>query len=165
MKSTGEVMGLDTDFSRAFAKSQLGAAMHVPKEGCVFISVKNKDKKIATELAKRLSTQGFSLLATGGTADYLKEQGLNVKRVNKVLQGRPHCVDAIIDGEVQLVINTTEGALAVEDSYSIRRSALINNIPHYTTMTGASAAVGGIEAIIDGGLEVAPLQSYFIPSS
>jgi carbamoyl-phosphate synthase large subunit len=161
MKSTGEVMGLDTDFSRAFAKSQLGASMHVPNEGCVFISVKDKDKKVAAELAKRLSTQGFTLLATGGTADYLKEQGLDVKCVNKVLQGRPHCVDAIIDGGVQLVINTTEGAQAVEDSYSIRRSALINNIPHYTTMTGSSAAVGAIEALIDGGLEVAPLQSYF----
>jgi carbamoyl-phosphate synthase large subunit len=161
MKSTGEVMGLDTDFSRAFAKSQLGASMLVPNEGCVFISVKDKDKKVAAELAERLSAQGFTLLATGGTADYLIERGLDVKRVNKVLQGRPHCVDAIIDGEVQLVINTTEGAQAIEDSYSIRRSALINSIPHYTTMTGSSAAVGAIEALIDGGLEVAPLQSYF----
>jgi carbamoyl-phosphate synthase large subunit len=161
MKSTGEVMGLDTDFSRAFAKSQLGASMHVPNKGCVFMSVKDKDKKVSAELALRLSALGFTLLATAGTADYLKEQGLEVKRVNKVLQGRPHCVDAIIDGEVHLVINTTEGAQAVEDSYSIRRSALINNIPHYTTITGSSAAVGAIEAIIDGGLEVAPLQSYF----
>jgi carbamoyl-phosphate synthase large subunit len=161
MKSTGEVMGLDTDFSRAFAKSQLGASMHVPNKGCVFMSVKDKDKKVSAELAVRLSALGFTLLATGGTADYLKEQGLEVKRVNKVLQGRPHCVDAIIDGEVHLVINTTEGAQAVEDSYSIRRSALINNIPHYTTITGSCAAVGAIEAIIDGGLEVAPLQSYF----
>jgi carbamoyl-phosphate synthase large subunit len=161
MKSTGEVMGLDIDFSRAFAKSQLGASMHVPNKGCVFMSVKDKDKKVSAELAVRLSVLGFTLLATGGTADYLKEQGLEVKRVNKVLQGRPHCVDAIIDGEVHLVINTTEGAQAVEDSYSIRRSALINNIPHYTTITGSCAAVGAIEAIIDGGLEVAPLQSYF----
>jgi carbamoyl-phosphate synthase large subunit len=161
MKSTGEVMGLDTDFSRAFAKSQLGASMHVPNEGCVFISVKDQDKKVAAKLAERLSIQGFTLLATGGTANYLKEQGLDVKRVNKVLQGRPHCVDAIINGQVQLVINTTEGAQAVEDSYSIRRSALTNNIPHYTTMAGSSAAVGAIEAIIGGGLEVAPLQSYF----
>ena len=161
MKSTGEVMGIDADFSRAFAKSQLGASMNVPNKGCVFISVRDKDKKVCAELASRLSALGFTLIATGGTAKYLRERELSVKRVNKVLQGRPHCVDAIIDGKVQLVINTTEGARAVEDSYSIRRSALINNIPHYTTITGSSAAVAAIEAIIDGGLEVAPLQSYF----
>ena len=134
--------------------------MSVPNRGCVFISVRDKDKKVCAELASRLSALGFTLIATGGTAKYLRERELSVKRVNKVLQGRPHCVDAIIDGKVQLVINTTEGARAVEDSYSIRRSALINNIPHYTTITGSSAAVAAIEAIIDGGLEVAPLQSY-----
>ena len=164
MKSTGEVMGLDTDFKRAFAKSQLGASMKVPTSGSVFISVKNKDKPVAVDLARRLSVVGFSLFATGGTAKYLKEQGLDVRHINKVLEGRPHCVDALIDGEVQLVINTTEGAQAIEDSYSIRRSALINSVPHYTTMTGATAAVGAIEALGDGGLEVAPLQSYFTSS-
>ncbi len=164
MKSTGEVMGLDTDYKRAFAKSQLGASMHVPSEGSVFISVKDKDKPVATELARRLSAVGFKLLATGGTAKHLKSEGLDVEHIMKVLEGRPHCVDAIISGEVQLVINTTEGAQAIEDSYSIRRSALINNVPHYTTMTGATAAVGAIESLGDGGLEVAPLQSYFTPS-
>ncbi len=138
--------------------------MHVPSGGCVFISVKDKDKQAAAELARRLSLLGFKLLATGGTADYLGEQGLDVEPVNKVLEGRPHCVDAIISGEVQLVINTTEGAQAIEDSYSIRRSALINNVPHYTTMTGAAAAVGAIESLGEGGLEVAPLQSYFTHS-
>ena len=161
MKSTGEVMGLDIDFNRAFAKSQMGASMHIPFKGCVFISVKDKDKKVAASLARRLCNLGFTLIATGGTTKYLKKQGLNVQRVNKVLQGRPHCVDAIIDGEVQLVINTTEGAQAIEDSYSIRRTALINNIPHYTTMTGSIAVVNAIETMMDGRLEVAPLQSYF----
>ena len=161
MKSTGEVMGLDIDFNRAFAKSQMGASMHIPSKGCVFISVKDKDKKVAASLARRLCNLGFTLIATGGTTKYLKKQGLNVQRVNKVLQGRPHCVDAIIDGEVQLVINTTEGAQAIEDSYSIRRTALINNIPHYTTMTGSIAVVNAIETMMDGRLEVAPLQSYF----
>ena len=164
MKSTGEVMGLDTNFERAFAKSQLGASMKVPAGGRVFISVKDRDKAKAAELANRLADVGFQLMATGGTAEYLQNQGLDVARINKVLEGRPHCVDAIIDGDVQLVINTTEGQQAIEDSYSIRRSALINAVPHYTTMTGATAAVGAIEALIDGGLEVQPLQAYFTPS-
>ena len=161
MKSTGEVMGLDTDFERAFAKSQLGAGNGLPTGGAVFISVKDRDKATAAQLARRLSGLGFELLATGGTQEFLSAQGLAVTRVNKVLQGAPHCVDAINDGGVQLVINTTEGAQAITDSYTIRRGALVNNIPHYTTMTGAAAAVGAIEAIAKGTLEVAPLQAYF----
>ena len=100
-------------------------------------------------------------MATGGTQDFLSLQGLDVVRVNKVLEGSPHCVEAITDGAVQLVINTTEGAQAIADSYTIRRSALINNIPHYTTMTGAAAAVGAIESMVKGSLDVAPLQAYF----
>ena len=164
MKSTGEVMGLDTDFGRAFAKSQLGAGMQVPTAGTVFISVKDKDKAAVSDLARRLAARGFKILATGGTSAYLSQQGLEVEHVNKVLEGRPHCVDAIISGDVQLVLNTTAGAQAIEDSYSIRRSTLTNNIPYYTTMAGAAAAVGAIEALCDGGLEVAPLQSYFTPS-
>ena len=161
MKSTGEVMGLDTDFERAFAKSQLGAGNRLPMGGTAFISVKDGDKDMAAALSKRLSVLGFELLATGGTQEFLEAKGLQVTRVNKVLQGAPHCVDAINDGGVQLVINTTEGAQAIIDSYTIRRGALVNNIPHYTTMTGAAAAVGAIEAISKGGLEVAPLQAYF----
>ena len=168
MKSTGEVMGLDTDFERAFAKSQLGAGTRLPREGTVFISVKDKDKPMAGKLAKRLVHMGFKLLATGGTTGFLRDQGLDVIHVNKVLEGRPHCEDAILSGEVQLVINTTEGAQAIADSYSIRRSALTSNVPHYTAMTGASAAIGAISALIEGdlhgGLEVAPLQSYFSTS-
>ena len=161
MKSTGEVMGIDADFGRAFAKSQLGAGNELPMEGTIFISVKDRDKVAAVALAKSLAGLGFGLLATGGTQAFLAGKGLQVKRVNKVLEGTPHCVDAIIEGGVQLVINTTEGAQAIADSYSIRRSALIHNIPHYTTMAGAQAALRAIEAMAQGSLEVAPLQAYF----
>jgi carbamoyl-phosphate synthase large subunit len=161
MKSTGEVMGIDADFERAFAKSQLGAGNRLPIDGNVFISVKNSDKKSAFALSKRLSTLGFKLMATGGTERYLEQMGLKVTHVNKVLEGAPHCVDSINNGGVQLIINTTEGIQAISDSYTIRRGALVNSIPHYTTMTGAAAAVGAIEAIAKSGLEVAPLQAYF----
>ncbi len=164
MKSTGEVMGIDSDFSRAFAKSQLGAGVRLPKEGTVFISVKDRDKPQASELARRLQGMGFTLLATSGTAQHLDQAGLEVRRINKVLEGPPHCEDAINNGEVHLVINTTEGAQAIADSFSIRRSALVNNLPHYTTMAGAAAAVDAIEVLLGGGLEVAPLQSYFTGS-
>jgi carbamoyl-phosphate synthase large subunit len=160
MKSTGEVMGLDSDFGRAFAKSQLGAGVKLPEGGTVFVSVKDRDKDAVAGLAERLVRAGFGLMATGGTARFLEEQGLEVKRVNKVLEGRPHCVDAIISGEVALVINTTEGAQAIADSYSIRREALVNNVPHYTTIAGAAAAVSAIESLARGRLEVEPLQSY-----
>jgi len=162
MKSTGEVMGISTDFRAAFAKSQLGAGIRLPTEGTVFVSVKEGDKPAAARLARRLAVMGFALLATDGTARYLEENGLSmVRRINKVMQGRPHCVDSIISGEVQLVINTTEGAQAIHDSFSIRRTALMNNVPHYTTISGANAAVGAIEAIKAGdGLEVHPLQFY-----
>ncbi len=168
MKSTGEVMGLDVDFARAFAKSQLGAGTKLPLSGTVFVSVKDKDKPALCPLVRRLTDMGFAIIATGGTAEYLTREGLTVERINKVLEGRPHCVDAIISGRVQLVINTTEGAQAIADSYSIRRSALTENIPHYTTMMGADAAVGAIEAMTagdaHGGLEVGTLQSYFTRS-
>jgi carbamoyl-phosphate synthase large subunit len=161
MKSTGEVMGIAPDFSRAFAKSQLAAGSRLPTRGTVFISVKDRDKEPAARLAQRLAALNFDLLATDGTASDLSRRGLAVRRINKVLQGRPHCEDAIINGEVQLVINTTEGAQAIKDSFSIRRSALINNVPHYTTISGASAAVDAIEALFRGDeLAVAPLQSY-----
>ncbi len=161
MKSTGEVMGIDADFGRAFAKSQLAAGMSVPSQGCAFISVKDRDKKAVGELARRLEKLGFELIATSGTAKYLENAGLEVRRVNKVLEGRPHCEDAINDGDVHLVINTTEGAQAIADSFSIRRAALVNNISYYTTIAGAAAAVSAIESLTKGGLDVAPLQSYF----
>ena len=161
MKSTGEVMGIARDFRSAFAKSQLGAGVQLPTAGTVLLSVKERDKPAAGILARQLAELGFALLATDGTAQHLAGLGLEVNRVNKVMQGRPHCEDAIISGAVQLVINTTEGAQAIRDSFSIRRSALIKNVPHYTTMAGASAAIGAITALRAGdGLEVQPLQFY-----
>ncbi len=164
MKSTGEVMGIDKDFPHAFAKSQLGAGIILPTKGRVFLSVKDRDKPAAAELAKRLAALGFEITATSGSVKYFNEQGILAKRVNKVLEGRPHCVDAIKSGEVQLVINTAEGAQSIADSFSIRRESLTSNIPHYTTLTGAAAAVSAMEVgrldAESGGLEVAPLQSY-----
>ena len=161
MKSTGEVMGIAPSFREAFAKSQLGAGIRLPTSGTVFISVKDRDKEGAAVLASRLVEMGFELMATDGTAADLTRRGLAVRRINKVLQGRPHCEDAIINGEVQLVINTTEGGQAIRDSLSIRRSALTKNVPHYTTISGAAAAVEAIDALASGhALEVTPLQTY-----
>jgi carbamoyl-phosphate synthase large subunit len=161
MKSTGEVMGLDTSFERAFAKAQLGAGVVLPERGTVFLSIKDADKKGLPLLARRLNEMGFSILATKGTAARIKEAGFPVKTVNKVLEGRPHCVDAIRSGEVQLVVNTASTPQSVADSFEIRRSALTHQVPHYTTIAGARAAVHAIAALKAGTLEVAPLQSYF----
>jgi carbamoyl-phosphate synthase large subunit len=161
MKSTGEVMGLDASFERAFAKSQLGAGVRLPDKGGVFLSVRDSDKAAAVNVARRLVDLGFAILATRGTAARLREAGLAVTVVNKVLEGRPHCVDAIRSGEVQLVINTAAGAQSVTDSFDIRRSALTHGVPHYTTIAGARAAAHAIAAMRAGALEVAPLQSYF----
>jgi carbamoyl-phosphate synthase large subunit len=161
MKSTGEVMGIDASFERAFAKSQLGAGVKLPGSGTVFISVRDGDKVGLVPMARRLTEMGFHVLATRGTASRIRDAGLPVKVVNKVLEGRPHCVDAIEGGEVQLVINTASGSQSVADSFDIRRSALLNGVPHYTTIAGARAAVGAIAALKAGTLEVAPLQSYF----
>ncbi|PHK95694.1 carbamoyl phosphate synthase large subunit [Pseudoroseomonas rhizosphaerae] len=164
MKSTGEVMGLDASFERAFAKAQLGAGVKLPSEGAAFVSVKDSDKKGAVSFVRRLSDMGFRILATRGTAAALREAGLSVTVVNKVMEGRPHCVDAIRNGEIQLVINTTGTGQAVADSFDIRRGALTHGVPHYTTMAGARAAVHAIAALKAGTLEVAPLQAYFPPS-
>jgi len=161
MKSTGEVMGLDASFERAFAKSQLGAGVILPQAGTVFLSVKDADKKGLPALARRLVEMGFGILATRGTAACIREAGLPVAVVNKVLEGRPHCVDAIRSGEVQLVVNTASTPQSVADSFAIRRGALTHFVPHYTTMAGARAAVHAIAALRAGTLEVAPLQSYF----
>jgi carbamoyl-phosphate synthase large subunit len=160
MKSTGEVMGIDADFALAFAKSQLGSGV-LPLSGTVFISVKDRDKAAIVQPTRQLAAMGFKLLATAGTADYLRARGLEVARVNKVLEGRPHIVDAMKNGEVQLVFNTTEGAQAMADSFSLRQTALLGNMPYYTTVAGAKAAVEAIAALRSGSLEVAPLQSYF----
>ena len=161
MRSTGEVMGLDADFGRAFAKSQLGSGTNLPLSGTVFVSVRDPDKAAVTAPCRRLVEMGFSLVATRGTAQHLREQGLPVEVVNKVLEGRPHIVDRMLGGGVQLVFNTTDGTQAVADSYSIRRTSLTHSIPYYTTVAGARASVEAIQALKSGSLEVAALQSYF----
>jgi carbamoyl-phosphate synthase large subunit len=160
MRSTGEVMGLDTDFGRAFAKSQIGGGTRLPLSGTVFLSVKDEDKEIAVEPAAQLIAMGFELVATRGTARFLESAGLKVRSINKVLEGRPHIVDAMKNGEIVLVFNTTDSSQALADSASIRRTALQMKIPYYTTMAGASAAVLAIQSLKSGSLEVAPLQSY-----
>ncbi len=161
MKSTGEVMGLDQSFERAFAKAQLGAGVKLPEEGTVFLSVRDADKTALLPMARRLIDMGFTIAATRGTAARIRDAGLPVRVVNKVLEGRPHCVDAIRSGEIQLVINTSAGAQTVADSFDIRRSALTHGVPHYTTVAGARAAVHAIAALRAGTLEVTPLQAYF----
>jgi carbamoyl-phosphate synthase large subunit len=160
MKSTGEVMGLDKGFDRAFAKAQIAGGTHLPESGCVFVSVKDGDKADAVEIAGRLSQLGFTILATRGTARMLRRHGLECEAINKVLEGRPHIVDAIKNGDVDLVFNTTEGAQAVADSFSLRRAALTHHIPYFTTEAGMRAATQAIATLQSGGLEVAPLQSY-----
>jgi carbamoyl-phosphate synthase large subunit len=161
MRSTGEAMGLDTDYAIAFAKSQLGAGGAVPTTGTVFVSVRDGDKQKMLEAVRRLHRLGFKILATSGTQRFLEAEGLPCTRINKVLEGRPHIVDAIKNGEVQLVFNTTEGAQALADSRSLRRAALLHKVPYYTTVAGAVAVSLGIEAYRHGSLEVRPLQSYF----
>jgi len=161
MKSTGEVMGLDKDFARAFLKSQIGAGAHLPTEGCAFVSVKERDKDKIVPIAQKLVDMGFSLIATSGTAKLLESKGISAKQVNKVIEGRPHCVDAIKNDEVHLVINTTEGDQAIEDSYSIRRETLTQGIPYYTTIAGAYAASEAIAALRAESLDVRALQAYF----
>ncbi|MEN5362485.1 carbamoyl-phosphate synthase large subunit [Brevundimonas intermedia] len=170
MRSTGEVMGLDWKrdgeadmapaFARAFAKSQIGGGVTLPTSGCAFISVKDEDKAFIVDAARALLAEGFSLMATGGTHSYLVEQGLDVGLVKKVLEGRPHIVDAMKNGEVHLVFNTTSGKQSLQDSFSLRRTALMMKIPYYTTTAGALAAAQAIGAIKAGDLDVRPIQDY-----
>ncbi len=160
MKSTGEVMGLDADFGRAFAKAQLGSGTDLPLSGAVFVSVRDQDKEALVAPCRQLAAWGFELVATRGTAKKLSEEGLPVTPVNKVREGRPDIVDEMRSGRIQLVFNTTEGVQAIADSFSLRRTALTHNIPYYTTVAGARAAVQAIGALRKGSLEVAPLQSY-----
>ncbi|CAH1674156.1 carbamoyl phosphate synthetase subunit beta [Hyphomicrobiales bacterium] len=161
MRSTGEVIGLDRSFDTAFAKSQLGAGSKVPVKGTVFVSVRDDDKPRIVPAVRILADLGFRIVATGGTLRLLQEQGIDAARINKVLEGRPHVVDAIKNGEIQLIFNTTEGPQALADSRSLRRSALLHKVPYYTTLAGAIAAAEGIKAYCSGDLEVRSLQSYF----
>jgi carbamoyl-phosphate synthase large subunit len=161
MRSTGEVMGLDRSFAVAFAKSQIGGGSRLPRDGTVFVSVKDADKPRILDAAKLLSTLGFNIIATTGTQRYLAEHGVKAAKVNKVLEGRPHIVDAIKNRQVQIVFNTTEGAQALADSRSLRQAALLHKVPYYTTLHGAVAAALGIKAYLAGDLEVRALQTYF----
>jgi len=161
MKSTGEVMGIDQSFAIAFAKAQLGAGNILPDSGTIFISVKETDKKVIEPAARLADKLGFRLIATSGTADYLTEKGIKVEKVNKVAEGRPHIVDRIKDGDVNLIFNTTEGWQSLKDSKSIRAAALVSKIPIFTTATASNAAMRAIEALRDETLEVRALQSYY----
>ncbi|HEY0302753.1 MAG TPA: carbamoyl-phosphate synthase large subunit, partial [Rhizomicrobium sp.] len=160
MRSTGEVMGLDANFGRAFAKSQIGAGLKLPLAGTLFMSVRDSDKSRAIEPARAMIALGFDVIATRGTADALEAAGVAVKRINKVAEGRPHVVDALKNGEIHLVFNTTEGSQALTDSLSIRRTALTLKVPYYTTIAGAAAAAEAIGALQQGDLDVRPLQDY-----
>ncbi len=160
MRSTGEVMGLDRDFAVAFGKSQLAAGQVLPTSGTVFVSVKDGDKERIVGAVRNLCDMGFRIIATRGTKRYLEGQGIPCEVVNKVLEGRPHIVDAMKNGEIAIVFNTTEGATALSDSKDIRRTALLNHIPYYTTLAGAVAVTKAITALRADTLRVAPLQSY-----
>ncbi|HUB63645.1 MAG TPA: carbamoyl-phosphate synthase large subunit [Methylocella sp.] len=162
MRSTGEVMGLDRSFPVAFAKSQQGGGTNVPRTGTVFVSVRDTDKPRVLETTRLLAELGFKISATGGTARYLNSEGVKAQKVNKVSEGRPHVVDLIKNGGIQLVLNTTEGAQALADSRSLRRAALLHKVPYYTTLAGAIAAAQGIRAYLAGDLEVCALQDYFV---
>ncbi len=161
MRSTGEVMGIDLTFELAFAKSQIGGGARLPRAGTVFVSVRDADKERILPTVKLLAQLGFKVIATSGTQRYLSEHGVQAAKINKQLEGRPHIVDAIKNGEVQLVFNTTEGAQALTDSRALRRAALLHKVPYYTTLSGAVAAALGIKAYLGGDLEVRALQSYF----
>ncbi|MCG7346996.1 carbamoyl-phosphate synthase large subunit [Sphingomonas sp. ACRSK] len=161
MKSTGEVMGIDSDFATAFAKSQLGAGITLPTGGTVFVSVKDSDKAVILPGARLLVELGFAIVATAGTADYLAEHGVPVERVNKVAQGRPHIVDRILDGDIALIFNTTEGWQSLRDSESIRASAVAQKVPYFTTASASVATAQAIEALSRRSLEVRPLQAYY----
>jgi carbamoyl-phosphate synthase large subunit len=161
MKSTGEVMGLDLDFRKAYLKSQIAASSALPTTGKVFVSVKNRDKRALTPLARRLVEMGFSLVGTSGTARVLERQGMTVELVHKVLEGhRPNVVDLMKRGEIALVFNTPEDGRARKDSAAIRRAAVSLNVPYYLTVDGAQAAIGAIEALLKGEQDVRSLQEY-----
>ena len=161
MKSTGEVMGIDMTFETAFAKSQIGGGTNLPRSGTVFVSLRDADKVRILPSIKLLVSLGFKCIATSGTQRYLAEHGVAATKINKVLEGRPHIVDAIKNGGVQLVFNTTDGTAALADSRSLRNAALLHKVPYYTTLSGAVAAAQGIKAYLGGDLEVRALQSYF----
>jgi len=160
MKSTGEVMGIDTNFGRAFAKSQLATNVKLPLKGTAFISVKDSDKQKTVAIGKGLEEMGYRLVATGGTADYLTKNGVKVSVINKVKQGSPHIVEAIEAKQIAIVINTTFGEQAIKDSFSLRRSSLNHNLPDCTTMAGASALMSALKCLQEDELTIMSIQEY-----
>jgi carbamoyl-phosphate synthase large subunit len=160
MKSTGEVMGIDTDFGSAFAKSQLAAGQDLPTEGAVFVSVKDRDKDAVYPVVRQLQALGFTFLATEGTCGYLRNAGIPAKRVKKIGAGRPDVTDHIKNGEIQLVINTPSGKEGAGGSRMIRRTVLTYGLPYATTLAGACAMASGIEAMITRGLSPRSLQEF-----
>jgi carbamoyl-phosphate synthase large subunit len=161
MKSTGEVMGIDADFATAFLKSQIAAGTLLPTSGTLFVSVKDSDKALIAPPVRAMAEFGFQVIATGGTADYLRSQGIEVAQVNKVAQGRPHIVDRIKDGDVHIVFNTTEGWQSHKDSASIRGSALMGKVPYFTTAASSAAVTRAIGVLRARSLDVRSLQSYY----
>jgi carbamoyl-phosphate synthase large subunit len=164
MKSTGEVMGIASNFETAFLKSQEGSGLDLPVSGTLFVSVKDSDKPLVLPAVRALLEMGFAAIATAGTADFLRGEGLDVAQVNKVAQGRPHIVDRIKDGNVDIVFNTTEGWQSHKDSASIRAAALMGRIPYFTTAASSAAVARAIRVLKDGGLEVRSLQDYYSAS-
>jgi carbamoyl-phosphate synthase large subunit len=163
MKSTGEVMGIDSSFGLAFAKSQLAAGQELPLSGTVFISVKDSDKMQVLKPASIFNDMGFRIVATDGTSSFLRGHKITAEKVNKVREGRPHIVDMIKNGEIDLVINTTSDKKAISESFSIRRSALVLGIPYTTTIAGARATALAIKSMVEGKLDVKTLQEYHRP--
>jgi len=160
MKSTGEVMGIDSDFGLAYAKSQMAVGLSIPLRGRVFMSVMNKDKRAVVFIAKKLVDFGFEIVATKGTAKVLANNGIPVHSVFKVGEGRPDIVDRIKNGDIDLVINTPSGKKPKADEVAIRTQAVVQNIPCITTLSGASAAVNGIESLLKRGISVRTIQEY-----
>ena len=163
MKSTGEVMGIDKDFGLAFAKAQKGTGFGLPLEGEVFVTVKDDDKPDVLPICRQLFNLGFSICATAGTAKFLQEHGLTkVRRVNRVSEGRPNCVDELISGTIKLVLITSDNkSLEQTDGYLIRQNALLRNIPHYTTVSSMRAFVSAIDSLSREEMKVKPLQEYY----
>ena len=160
MKSTGEVMGLDVNFGRAFAKSQIATGINLPSKGNIFISVKNKDKPFIKVICKRLIKLGFKLVCTKGTGNFLRAAKINVDFVNKVIEGRPHIVDMIKNKNIALIFNTTEGNQSISDSFSLRQAALHTNVPYYTTISGCKSVLLALENLNENKLNIKSLQSY-----
>jgi len=161
MRSTGEVIGLDRTFAVAFAKSQLGAGAALPRAGTIFVSLREGDKARIVEPLRALQALGFKIIATSGTQKFLVAHGLKAEKVNKVSEGRPHAADVVRNGGVQMMFNTTEGATSLADSKPLRRAALLQKTPYFTTLAGSIAAAEGIRAALAGEMEVRALQDYF----